>query len=95
MVATATAAANGQSVGDVSVILPEALAAALQDSVGAAVTACNAVPAKLRRRNTGLLRKDADAGNALALSFANVCHDILINIESSFDLFTWTCYGRG
>lgn len=50
VVATATAAVNGQSVGDVSIILSEGLATALQASVETAVKACK-IPG-LRRRDT-------------------------------------------
>ncbi|KIN00783.1 carbohydrate esterase family 3 protein [Oidiodendron maius Zn] len=43
VVATATAAANGQNVGDISIIIPEGLAIALQSSAEAAADACSAV----------------------------------------------------
>lgn len=64
VVATATAAANGQSVGDVSIILSEGLAVALRNSVIEGINACNAVPTKLRRRDTNPLEEEADRGKA-------------------------------
>lgn len=51
VVATATAAANGQSVGDVSIILSEGLAAALQASVQSAVQGCKIPGLKMSRRD--------------------------------------------
>lgn len=51
LVATATAAANGQSIGDISIILSEGLAAALQASVQTAVEACKIPGAKELRRD--------------------------------------------
>ena len=41
--ATATAASNGQSVGDISVILPEGLATSLKNNVENAANLCSAV----------------------------------------------------
>jgi len=59
-VATATAAANGQSVGDISIILSEGLAVALEASVETAVTACNMpVPVMGRIRDVGMYGRDA------------------------------------
>lgn len=77
VVATATASANGQSVGDVSIILPEGLAVALQSSVTEGINACNAVPAKLRRRNMSLSKRQADEGKipdiaTFSMKFANL-----------------------
>lgn len=54
IIATATAAANGQNIGDVSIIIPEGLSAALRDSVKAALSLCGEVLKKARRQ--------ADAG---------------------------------
>ena len=51
VIATATAAANGQSIGDISVILPEGLAVALQNSAETAANACSAVLKKRKRDN--------------------------------------------
>jgi hypothetical protein len=69
VIATATAVANGQSVGDLSIILPEGFAGALQGSVTSGVEACNAVPAKLRRWRPRLLRSQTDSGNARIPSY--------------------------
>ena len=55
VIATATAVANGQNIGDVSVIIPEGLAVSLQGSVETAIAACGEVVGKVRRQ--------ADAGN--------------------------------
>jgi hypothetical protein len=64
VVATATAAANGQSVGDVSVILPEGLAVSLKNSVNTALTSCGGVK-KVRRQDAGneIVRRQTDTGN--------------------------------
>ena len=51
VIATATVAANGQNVGDISIIIPEGLANALQSSVEAAVDACSAVLLRKRDNN--------------------------------------------
>jgi len=48
--ATATAAANGQNIGDISIILPEGLATALQTSAEIAANACSAL-LKVRKRD--------------------------------------------
>jgi hypothetical protein len=65
-VVTATAAADGQSVGDIAVIVPELLANSLQNSAAAAVHACSALSAKLRKRDGQFSRRDADAGMCLS-----------------------------
>lgn len=50
VIATATAEANGQHVGDISIILPEGLSRALTKSMTTAIDACGALAAvKLRR----------------------------------------------
>lgn len=48
VIATATAAANGQNVGDISIILPEGLVTALQSSSEAAANACSAIAQRKR-----------------------------------------------
>jgi hypothetical protein len=50
IVATATAAANGQSLGDISLILPEGLATELLDFITTGTQQCG-VAAKVRRRD--------------------------------------------
>jgi len=52
LIATATAAANGQNIGDISVILPEGLANALENSVQGAMSDCGGVPLRKGRRQT-------------------------------------------
>ena len=48
VIATATAKANGQNIGDISVILPEGLADTLTNSMTTAINACGAVITKMR-----------------------------------------------
>lgn len=68
VIATATAEANGQNVGDISVILPEGLADTLSTSMSTAIDACGGVVTKKMRRELGSrespknLRRQADAG---------------------------------
>lgn len=64
VVATATAAANGQSVGDISLILSEGLANALQDSVEAAITACNVLAKRGLELPTVLGERQTDSGKS-------------------------------
>ena len=62
VIATAIAAANGQNVGDISVIIPQGLADALLDSVETAVDACGGVAGKARRDDTPAnIRRQIDA----------------------------------
>ncbi|KAH8819032.1 Spherulation-specific family 4-domain-containing protein [Xylogone sp. PMI_703] len=65
VIATATAAANGQNIGDISVILPEGLAVALKKSVNNAISSCGAL--KLRKRNIDekIVRRQTDEGNSI------------------------------
>ena len=61
-VATVTSAGGSQSVGDVTIVLPQAFHDALSSSVDAALTACNAAPGKMRRRDDGnIQRRDTRA----------------------------------
>ena len=60
VIATATVAANGQNVGDISIIIPEGLANALQSSVEAAVDACSAV--LLRKRDNNNWKRVTESG---------------------------------
>ena len=53
VVATTTAAANGQNISDVSIILPRGLAETLKNSVETALTACGGALGKVRREDTG------------------------------------------
>ena len=62
VVATATAAANGQSVGDISLILSEGLANALQGSVEAAITACNVLAKRGLERHSLFGKRQSDSG---------------------------------
>jgi hypothetical protein len=68
VIATATAEANGQNIGDISVILPEGLADALTNSMTTAIDACGGVVTKKMRREIESresrenLRRQADAG---------------------------------
>lgn len=55
IVATATAAANGQSVGDISILLGEGLAQDLQSAANDLISACGALTAKKR-----LLRREIE-----------------------------------
>lgn len=57
-VATATEAAGNQAAGDLSVIIPAGLAKALSDAANDAVTACNALSTKLRKRDAASGMKD-------------------------------------
>jgi len=57
-VATATAVVNGQSVCDISILLSEGLAMALEKSVEAAVDSCN-MPGLKRIRGVGMYERDA------------------------------------
>jgi hypothetical protein len=69
VVATATAAANGQNIGDISVILPEGLASALQSSAEIAANACGAI-LKLRKRDEldgNMKRTLTDGGKILRI----------------------------
>jgi hypothetical protein len=64
VVATATAAANGQNIGDISVILPEGLASALTNSAEIAANACGAT-VKARKRdeaNNRNMKRVTEAG---------------------------------
>ncbi len=49
LVETASAPANGQSVGDIAVVLPQALADSIQGSVNTAVASCGALNVKVKR----------------------------------------------
>lgn len=63
--ATATAAANGQNVGDISVILPQGLSNALTKSVDTAIDACGALATVMFRREIGKrenMRRQVDDG---------------------------------
>ena len=51
VVATATTASNGQSVGDISIILPEGLANSLKKSAIAAIDACDGFKKRQIRRD--------------------------------------------
>ena len=68
VIATATAEANGQNIGDISVILPEGLADTLTNSMATAINACGGVVTKKMRReienreSRENLRRQADAG---------------------------------
>lgn len=64
VIATATAAANGQHIGDISIILPEGLADALETSVLTAINSCGAI-VKKARRDVALHRRQADAGESI------------------------------
>ena len=59
VIATATAAAHGQSIGDISVIIPEGLAVSLQKSAEIALAACGQIGGKVRRQ--------ADAGKDMQI----------------------------
>jgi hypothetical protein len=63
--ATATVAANGQNIGDISVILPEGLASALTSSAEIAANVCGAA-LKARKRdkaNNRNIKRVTKAGN--------------------------------
>lgn len=68
VIATATTKANGQNIGDISVILPEGLADALTNSMTTAIDACGGVVTKKMRREIESresrenLRRQADTG---------------------------------
>jgi hypothetical protein len=70
VIATATAEANGESIGDISVILPEGLADTLTNSMTTAINACGGVVTKKVRReiesreSRATLRRQAGAGKA-------------------------------
>ena len=49
VIATATAKANGQNIGDISVILPEGLINKLKDLITTAINSCKVVTRKKRR----------------------------------------------
>jgi hypothetical protein len=71
VIATATAAANGQNVGDISIIIPEGLANSLTSSAEAAADACSAV--LLRKRDNDDWRRQTDTGKtADALSIKSI-----------------------
>ena len=67
VIATATAATNGQNVGDISIIIPEGLANALQSSAEAAADACSAVLLR-KRDNDNWKRVTEDGKTADTLS---------------------------
>jgi hypothetical protein len=60
VIVTATAAANGQNVGDISIIIPEGLVNALQSSAETAADACSAV--LLRKRDSDNQKRVTEAG---------------------------------
>lgn len=65
VIATATAKANGQNIGDISVILPEGLINKLKDSMTTAINSCGVVTRKKRRgevESRENLPRQADAG---------------------------------
>lgn len=62
VIATATAAANDQNVGDISFILPEGLASTLTNSASDAISACGSLT---RRRGVQFRRQESAAGKFL------------------------------
>ena len=60
--ATATAAANGQNVGDISAIIPEGLAVSLQSNVEAAASLCSAL---LRKRDDEVFKRVTEEGKIM------------------------------
>jgi hypothetical protein len=88
---TATAAADGFEVGDVAVVLPEAMAASLRDSVFAAVQECGGQPVRVRRNTPGLLPRqtasDLTGGSACLLRAAGRAagnDGVWAGVENSF-----------
>jgi hypothetical protein len=65
VIATATAAANGQNIGDISIILPEGLADTLTTSIETAISACGDVVEKVRRDGANV-RRQADASETIS-----------------------------
>ncbi|KAE9364360.1 hypothetical protein N431DRAFT_105536 [Stipitochalara longipes BDJ] len=73
--ATATAEANGQNIGDISIILPEGLAGTLTNSVSTAIDSCGAVVTKRMRREIESrenLRRTADAVLSCFFQYAKI-----------------------
>lgn len=68
VIATATTAANNQDVGDISVILPEGLAAALTNSATTAVSACGSLKRK-RQMPKWSRQESADGKSSLLKCF--------------------------
>jgi hypothetical protein len=69
VVATATAAANGQNVGDISIIISEGLADALLSSAEAAADACSGILE--RRRDSVMWKRVTEAGKTVDTSSTN------------------------